>query len=81
MKTTIDISDHLMQRAKELSRREKVTLREIVEEGLDLVLAKRDLSVGYRTMPVTFKGEGISTELQNASWETIRDIVYDGHGS
>ena len=81
MKTTIDIADNLFFQVKELSQREKVTIRDLVEEGLDLVLNRHRTLTGYRAEPVTFNGGGLSQEFQNASWETIRDAVYHGSGS
>ena len=41
MKTTIEISEPILEDAKDLARREGVTLRLLVEEGLRSVLAAR----------------------------------------
>lgn len=38
MKTTIDVSDALLQSAKELARQRQTTLRDVVEDGLRAVL-------------------------------------------
>ena len=56
MKTTIDVSDALMARAKQVAQQRQTTLRQLVEEGLRQVLdqhqslavrfALRDASVG-----------------------------------
>ena len=81
MKTTLDISDHIMQRTKELSRQEKTPIRELVEEGLELLLRKRAASAPYKIKPVVFKGKGLSAEYQDANWERIRDAIYNKHGS
>ena len=81
MKTTIDIADNLFRQVKSLSLRENVTIRDLVEEGLDLMLRRHNSLTRYRAEPVTFKGNGILPEFQNASWKTIRDAVYNGNGS
>ncbi len=81
MKTTIDIADNLLHQIKELSRREQTTIRDLVEEGLDLVLNRYGTLTSYRAEPVIFTGDGISPEFQNASWEIIRDAAYHGRGS
>jgi hypothetical protein len=81
MKTTIDISDHLLNRAKEVARRERSTLRELTEEGLELALAKRASRKSRRVKPVTFTGQGLSSEFRGKSWAEIRDTIYKGSSS
>lgn len=81
MKTTLDISDSLLNRAKELAREQKVTLRSLAEEGLRLVIEKRSGRKPHRVQPVTFKGEGMSPEFEGASWERIREAAYEGRGA
>ncbi|MBW1816753.1 MAG: DUF2191 domain-containing protein, partial [Deltaproteobacteria bacterium] len=38
MKTTVDIPDNLMRKAKAVAARQKITLRALIEEGLRKVL-------------------------------------------
>ncbi len=66
-----------MLRTKELSRREKTPIRELVEEGLELVLRMHAQPAQYQVKPVIFKGEGLSAEYQGANWEQLRDAVYN----
>lgn len=40
MRTTVDISDQLLRRAKSRAAREGVRLRDLIEQGLRLVLAR-----------------------------------------
>lgn len=44
MKTTIDIADDLIERARVVQKRDEVTLRSLVEEGLRLVLDRQERS-------------------------------------
>ena len=81
MKTTIDISDHLLNRAKEVARRDKSTLKELTEEGLELALARRDFRKSRQVKPVVFSGQGLSPEFQGKSWAEIRDEIYKGSGA
>ncbi len=81
MKTTIDISDNLLNRARELARQEKTTLKELTEEGLQLVLSRRGQGSARRIKPVIVQGQGLSPALKGKSWEEIRDEIYRGYGS
>ena len=74
MKTTIEISDNLLIRAKKRAREKHITLRSLIEESL---AASLDQPLPTkRVVPVTFKGRGLSREFEGASWEKIRDAIY-----
>ena len=81
MKTTIDIADDLFLRSKQVSRERGITLRELLSEGLLCAIEKRSASPATRIKAVTFNGKGLAPEFKQASWGTIRDAAYEGHGS
>lgn len=81
MKTTIEIADHLLRRAKRLAVRQNVTLRSLTEEGLARILDEREGHRVHAPKPVTFKGKGLCPEFQEGGWSRIRDAAYEGHGS
>jgi hypothetical protein len=81
MKTTIDISDNLLNRARELARREKTTLKDLAEEGLQLVLSRRGQGSLTKIEPVIVHGQGLSSALKAKAWAEIRDEIYRGYGS
>ena len=81
MKTTIDNASSILKRSKELARREDVTLRALVEEGLDLVLAERQAHRKKPIRPVTFRGHGLTPQYRNTEWTKIRDAAYEGRGA
>ena len=81
MKATIEINDALMSEAKRLASRDKTTLRELVESGLRLVLRERKKRKKFKMRDCSFKGEGLQPEFEGASWEKIRDAIYEGHGA
>jgi hypothetical protein len=81
MKTTVDISDHIINRARQLIRRRNTTLRSLIEEGLTRVLEEDARRPSARLKPVTFKGRGLSAEFQGAGWSAIRDAAYQGRGA
>jgi hypothetical protein len=81
MKTTIDISDHILNRAKELARKEKTTLKELTEEGLTLVISEHSTREPRSIEPVVFDGRGLTEEYRGKSWAAIRDEIYKGYGT
>ena len=81
MKTTIDIASNILKRSKDLARTEDATLRSLVEEGLELVLAERHERRRARVRPVTFRGRGLTPRFRRASWARIRDAAYEERGS
>ena len=64
MKTTIEIADNLLIRAKNRAREKKITLRSLIEESLATTLDQPLAST--RVVPVTFKGKGITREFEGA---------------
>jgi len=78
MKTTIVIPDVLIQRARAVCEQEETTLRALVEEGLVLALKSRE-SEAFKLRDRSVPGR-LNTEFENAPWEVIRALVYEGHG-
>lgn len=80
MKTTIEISDALMEQTRRLAARENTTLRALVEQGLHKVIADKKRAAGFRLRRASFKGQGLQPPLQDAGWERVRDMSYEGRG-
>lgn len=80
MKTTVEIPDTLMKEARKLASRQRTTLRVLIVEGLRRVLTERRSSAGFRLRKASFKGNGLQPEAAGASWERLRDMVYEGRG-
>lgn len=80
MKTTLEISDPLLREARKLAARERTTLRALVEQGLRRVVSDRQQQRAFRLRKASFKGRGLHPELQDAAWERVRDIAYEGRG-
>ena len=81
MKTTLDISETLLQQAKRLAARERTTLRALVEQGLRQVVTEKQRRGSFRLRDASFKGRGMRPELADAGWERVRDLAYEGRGS
>lgn len=81
MKTTIDISDALLEEARKLAAREGTTVKALVEQGLRRVVSERRRGGGaFRLRKATFKGNGLQPGADGADWERIRTLAYEGRG-
>jgi hypothetical protein len=78
MKTTIEIADDLLQRAKRQAARENRTLREIIEEALRKQLTARKDSEPFQLRRHKFKGKGLQAPIAEGDWTTVRDLIYRG---
>lgn len=76
MKTTIEISDAILERAKAVAAREGTTLRALVEDGLRQVLRNRR-SAPFQLRDASVGGNGLTREFAGAGWDRIRDAIYD----
>jgi hypothetical protein len=81
MKTTLDLADNILSRAKKVAKDQNITLRSLVEEGLELALEKRARAKKYRCKPVTVGGQGLSPEFQEGGWSAVQEAIYKGRGS
>ena len=78
MKTTLEISDPLLNQVRRIATRDGETLRSLVEQGLRKVVAERsaksklfsprDLSVGKAGEP---------SDYEDLSWEDKRALMYE----
>jgi len=80
MKTTIDISDSLLQEAKKLSVQRRITLRSLVEQGLREIISKQKSDQNFKLRKAGFKGNGLQDEFRGEGWQKIRSAAYEGHG-
>lgn len=80
MKTTVELPNALLSEAKRVAAREKITLRELLEQSLRRVLEEHGDRPAGRFEPVVFHGSGLQPEFEGASWEKIREAIYEGHG-
>ena len=81
MKTTVEIADPLLERARDVAARDGETLRSLIEKGLSRELAER----ARRTKPfklrdVTFGGEGLRPEVAHLSPHELILLSYEGRG-
>ena len=80
MKTTVEISEALLDEAKKLAARERTTLKRLIEQGLRRVLAERKRARPFRLRKAAFKGRGLSAEAARLGWGRLRELAYEGRG-
>lgn len=78
MKTTVELPDTLYREAKQYAAKQGIPMREVFERGLRAVLEGRTAHKRrFRLKTITTKGHGM---VCDGDWETIRSLIYEGHG-
>ncbi len=81
MKTTIDIHDELLARAKRLATETGRPLRAVVEDGLRLVCGASVSDTRY-SLPDLRRGDaGAPDPLARYSWPELRELIYGDAGT
>ena len=75
VKTTIDISDALLERAKRRARQTGTSLRALVEEGLRRVLQAGADQPRYRLPDRSVGHSGRPDPLESLFWQDLRDEI------
>ena len=76
MKTTIDIHDELMSRAKRYAKRTGRPLRALVEDGLRRVLSESSRVTPYKLPDRSVGDPGATDPLDAYSWQDLRNAIY-----
>lgn len=80
MKTTVDIHDELLVRAKRHARETGQPLRAVMEEGLRRVLSAPASAQSYR-LPDLSIGDPTDTDpLEAYSWQDLSEAIYEHPG-
>jgi hypothetical protein len=80
VKTTIEIADGLLAEAKERARKERATLRELVERGLRAVLAEEPAARRAPPKLLTRPLEPLPGVDPYDDWDAIREEIYKRPG-
>lgn len=81
MKTTIDIHDVLLERAKRHATDTGQTLRSVVEDGLRRVLSQPPPAVAYELEDCRVGDPDGEDPLKHYTWPELRDLIYEGRGA
>lgn len=78
MKTTVDIHDELLSRAKRHARQTGRPLRALMEDGLRHVLSEASERSPYRLPDMSVGDPDGPNPLEHLSWAEVRDLIYEG---
>lgn len=81
MKTTLDIHDELLTRAKRHAKETGRPLRAVVEEGLRRVLMSTTPRKNYRLPDLRAGDPEAADPLERYSWPELREMIYGDSGS
>ena len=80
MKTTLNIDDELLARARRHARETGRPLRAVVEEGLRRVLARPAPRSRYRLPDLRAGDPAAPDPLERQSWPELRETIYGDSG-
>ena len=80
MKTTIEIHDELLARAKRHARETGGTLRSLVESGLRIVLSAPATSEPYRLPDLSVGDPTDDDPLEAYSWQDLSEMIHEHPG-
>lgn len=80
MKTTVEIHDELLARAKRHARKSGRPLRAVVEEGLRRVLDAPTPSSRYRLSDLSVGNPDNDDPLESYTWQDLRAMIYGDPG-
>ncbi len=75
MKTTIDISDSLLKKAKAAAKQRNTTLKQVIEDSLRLSLGL-DTTKTFKLKNCSYGKDAQASDFPSLDWEKIRGHVY-----
>jgi hypothetical protein len=76
MKTTIEISESLLRKAKTLAKERGITLRAFIEESLQRSLSNPGAASGFHLRDCSVGGDGPKRAFADEDWATWRAAAY-----
>jgi hypothetical protein len=81
MKTTVEIADALLERAKKHAAHTGQSVRALIEEGLRQVLDAKPARKPYRLPDRSVGKKGAPDPLEALSWQDLRSEIYAEGGA
>ncbi len=76
MRTSLDIPEPLLKRAKRLARERSTTLRQLLLDGLRSVIERGTETASYQMQDCSFGAGGLVEGLSWSDTERIDELVY-----
>lgn len=77
MRTSIDVPDPLLRRAKKIARDRRVTLRELLLEGLRSVVERQGTPAEHHMQDCSFGEGGLVDGLSWSDTDRMNELVYE----
>jgi hypothetical protein len=74
MKTMVELDDLLLEEAEATAKATGSTLRELIEEGLRIVIAQKQGANAFKLRDGSVGGEGMARDF---AWPEIREMIYE----
>lgn len=81
MRTSVEISDSLLRKARNLARRRHTTLRQLIEEGLGRLLQAERTPNRPKLQDFSYGEGGLLPGLNSSDWDTIQARAFEGRGA
>lgn len=79
VKTTVDIPDPLFEAARQAARRDRTTMRALIEQGLRLALEERRAARRFQLRDASVAGRGLQPSAEGLDWARMRALAYGDH--
>ncbi len=76
MKTTVEIHDALLERAKRYGKRTGRPIRALVEDGLRLLLKEEQRQASYTLPDASVGVQADANPLESYAWHELRELIY-----
>jgi predicted transcriptional regulator len=76
MKTTVELPDELLHEVQLIARAEHTTMKSLLEEGLQAVIARHRRAQAFVLRDASVDGRGLRPEVAEGGWATIRELSY-----
>ncbi len=80
MRTTVDLPEALLQRAKQIAEARSVPVQVLIEEGLRDVIERYSPPQTFELEDCSFGVGGLVDDLEPGDWPAIRERAYEGRG-